>query len=70
MSATLRCEVPVAQPRLRVDRQSGAANVAASTGSVLGWTVPPLVGWVEAPRLERLYAGSLAVLPGIACLGR
>jgi hypothetical protein len=67
MLTSLQCEVPVAQRRLRVDRQSGAADVAASTGSALIWA-ERVVGWVGAPQLQRPYAGSLPALHGNPCL--
>ena len=68
MSTTLRCEVPVAQTRLRVDRQSGAADVAASMGSALIWAEGAVVWWVGPPQLQPPYAGSLPALHGNPCL--
>ena len=65
---TLQCEVPVAQMRLRVDRQSGAADAAASMGSALIWADRAVVGWVAPRQLQRPYAGSLAALQGNPCL--
>jgi hypothetical protein len=68
MLTSLQCEVPVAQTRLRVDRQSGAADVAASTGSALIWAEPVVAVWVGPPELQHPYAGPLPALHGNPCL--
>jgi hypothetical protein len=68
MPTTLPCEVPAAQTRLRLDRQSGAADVAASMGSALIWA-DRAVGWgVEPPQLQRPQPGPLPALHGNPCL--